>query len=254
MEIPAELPFPGGLEVGELTTYVQKQVVSSETLSGTKTLTESDYSLQWLDPNGTDRIVTLPAEATSTSRMFIILNTGSANNIVVKNGTATTIATLAAGIAGMFSCDGITWKYENFGGGAGGGISSLVEDPAPQLGGVLESNGKQVRLSKGADVPSANVLTLGTDGNHFDITGKTAITSINSLGVGTVVTLHFDDSLTLTHHATDLVLPGGANITTMAGDEMTFVEYAAGHWRCICYMKADGVIGANDTIDGGSFS
>jgi len=121
-----------------------------------------------------------------------------------------------------------------------GGISELSADPSPQLGGTLDTNAKQVRLSKGADVASASTLTLGTDGNYFDITGTTAITSIATLGVGTVVCLHFDAALTLTHHATDLVLPGGANITTAANDEAEFVEYATGDWRCTRYQKANG--------------
>lgn len=103
-----------------------------------------------------------------------------------------------------------------------------------------QTNSAIVKWSKGADVASANALTLGTDGNYFDITGTTAITSIGTLGVGTVVKLHFDGALTLTHHATDLILPGGANITTAAGDEAEFVEYASGDWRCTYYTRADG--------------
>jgi len=92
-------------------------------------------------------------------------------------------------------------------------------------------------LTKGADVASANALTLGADGNYFDITGTTAITSIGTLGVGRIVKLHFDGALTLTHHATDLVLPGAANITTAAGDEAEFFEYATGDWRCTNYQR-----------------
>lgn len=98
--------------------------------------------------------------------------------------------------------------------------------------------------SKGADVASATALTLGIDGNYFDITGTTTITSISTLGIGTVIKLHFDGILTLTHHATDLILPGGANITTAAGDEAEFIEYASGDWRCTKYSLASfGTIG-----------
>lgn len=93
--------------------------------------------------------------------------------------------------------------------------------------------------TKGSDVASASALTLG-DGNYFDITGTTAITSISTKGVGTVIKLHFDGVLTLTHHATDLILPGGANIATAAGDEAEFVEYASGDWRCTNYSKESG--------------
>lgn len=98
-----------------------------------------------------------------------------------------------------------------------------------------------VKWAKGADVASATALTLGDDGNYFDVTGTTTITSIATKGAGTVVKLHFDAALTLTHHATDLILPGGANITTAAGDEAEFVEYATGDWRCLNYQRADTV-------------
>jgi len=111
---------------------------------------------------------------------------------------------------------------------------------SPQLGGILDTNANQVRWSKGADVASAAALALGTDGNVFDITGTTAITSINTLAIGTVVVLHFDAVLTLTHHATDLILPSGANITTAADDEAIFYEYATGDWRCLVYLRATG--------------
>lgn len=116
----------------------------------------------------------------------------------------------------------------------------LLYDTSPQLGGILDSNDNQIRESKGADVASAGALTLGTDGNYFVITGTTTITSIGTLAIGTQVTLQFAAALTLTHHATDLILPGGANITTAAGDIAIFREYAAGDWKCVSYTKADG--------------
>lgn len=87
--------------------------------------------------------------------------------------------------------------------------------------------------SKGADIASAGALTLGTDGNSFDVTGTTTITSISSLGAGASVLLQFDGSLTLTHHATDLVLPGAQNIQTSAGETAIFWEYATGDWMLV---------------------
>jgi hypothetical protein len=111
----------------------------------------------------------------------------------------------------------------------------------------------QVTHAKGADVASAAALTLGSDGNYFDITGTDAITSIATIGAGMVVTLHFDAIVTFTHDATHLILPGGANITTAAGDEATLIEYAAGDWRCVAYTKADGTaVIAQDYYPGGT--
>ena len=96
------------------------------------------------------------------------------------------------------------------------------------------------RWAKGADVASATALPVLTDGNYFDVTGGVTVTSIDTVGVGTTVGLHFDDALILTHNATSLVLPGGANITTAANDEAEFIEYSTGNWRCTSYSRADG--------------
>jgi hypothetical protein len=95
--------------------------------------------------------------------------------------------------------------------------------------------------TKGDDIASGTTLTLGKDGNQFDVTGTTTITSIATQGIGSIVTLHFDGALTFTHHSTNLILPGAANITTAAGDIAVMYEYASADWRCVSYTKASGV-------------
>ncbi len=123
-------------------------------------------------------------------------------------------------------------------------INNVVEDTTPQAGGDFDMNGNQMKWAKGADVVSGTALPVLTDGNYFDVTGATTVTSIDTCGgdgtIAPVIKLHFDAALILTHHATNLILPGGANITTAAGDEAEFVEYASGTWRCTEYTKADG--------------
>ena len=94
--------------------------------------------------------------------------------------------------------------------------------------------------TKGGDIASDTALTLGKDGNQFDVTGTTTITSIATQGIGSYVTLHFDGALTFTHHSTDLILPGAASITTAAGDIAVMYEYASADWRCVSYTKASG--------------
>ena len=91
-------------------------------------------------------------------------------------------------------------------------------------------------FGKGADVASAAALPVDIEGSVFDVTGTTQVTSINSKGVGTTIYLQFDSSLIMTHHATDLVLPDGENITVRAGDIMILNEYASGDWRCLLYF------------------
>lgn len=70
-----------------------------------------------------------------------------------------------------------------------------------------------LKFAKGADVASAGTMTLGDDGNFFDITGTTTITSITAKTAGTVVFLQFDGVLTLTD-GSNLKLNG--NLVTAA--------------------------------------
>jgi hypothetical protein len=66
-------------------------------------------------------------------------------------------------------------------------------------------------------------------------------------------TLQFDGALTMTHHATNLDLPGEANITTAAGDVATFQSTGSNTVQCINYTRADGsgIAGGGDFSDGG---
>lgn len=91
----------------------------------------------------------------------------------------------------------------------------------------------------GADIASAATLNLtNATGNLVDVTGTTTITAI-TLGDGAERVVRFAGALTLTNSGS-LVLPGGANITTAAGDFAVFRGYSAGVVRCVSYTRADG--------------
>jgi len=111
--------------------------------------------------------------------------------------------------------------------------------------GNIATNDSQAQFSKGADVASATALAVQKDGNYFDVTGTTTITSINTTGgAGTVIKLHFDGACQLTHSSTNLILAGAQNFTTEAGDELEFVEYGSGTYRqtgwCLAGTKPGG--------------
>jgi hypothetical protein len=91
-----------------------------------------------------------------------------------------------------------------------------------------------VSFSKGSDIASAATLTLGADGNYFDVTGTTGITNISSRGIGTAIKLHFDDIVTITN-SSNIENIGAVNINTASGDEMEFIEFASGQWRMTTY-------------------
>ena len=105
---------------------------------------------------------------------------------------------------------------------------------------LTEAQTRAIIDVKGADVASATALPVIADGNYFDVTGTATVTSIDTVAIGAAITLQFSGILILTHHATNLILPTAANITTQAGDVVKFVEYAAADWRCVSYERADG--------------
>lgn len=91
-----------------------------------------------------------------------------------------------------------------------------------------------------ASVASASTVNLGaTSSLNVLVTGTTAITSLGTVA-NAYRRVRFSDVLTLTHNATSLVLPGGANITTAAGDIAEFMSDAGGNWRCVNYQYATG--------------
>lgn len=98
-----------------------------------------------------------------------------------------------------------------------------------------------VLFVKSSDIASATTTDLSTaTGNVADITGTTTITAFGTVQAGTVMFLRFTGILTITHNATSLILPTGANITTAAADEAIMVSLGSGNWRCANYQRKDG--------------
>lgn len=128
--------------------------------------------------------------------------------------------------------------------------SPLVSDTSPQLGGALDPNGNFIGLDKGGDIASASPLVIDTDGDYFDVTGTTNYAAM-TVAANRRFFLQFDGVLTMTHHATNLDLPGG-NITTAAGDVGEFFSTGTNTVQCVNYTKADGTavkIDANTVLD-----
>ena len=130
------------------------------------------------------------------------------------------------------------------------GLAFATALPAQSLG-FLVSDGANASFSttftgyavnevKGADVASAGTINLTTaTGNLVHVTGTTTITAI-TIPSGAERTVVFDGILTLTHHATTLILPSGANIITAAGDSMKVRGDGSGNARVVSYTAADG--------------
>lgn len=108
--------------------------------------------------------------------------------------------------------------------------------------------------TKGTDIPSATTTDIGSStGRFIHITGTTTITGLGTKTAGVVRFVVFDGSLTLTHNATSLILPGGSSIQTAAGDAAIFISEGSGNWRCVDYQKANGGSVASSVSPGSLF-
>lgn len=145
--------------------------------------------------------------------------------ITLPSATGTLVTTAVTALTSLVSVGTITTGVWN-------GTDIAVADGGT---GASTAYGAADNLSiHGADVASAATLNLDTaTGGLVDVTGTTTITAI-TLADGRERTVRFTGALTLTHGAS-LVLPGSANITTVAGDFAIFRGYAAGVVRCVMY-------------------
>lgn len=96
-------------------------------------------------------------------------------------------------------------------------------------------------LAKGTAVASAATIDIGAaNSDYVEVSGTTTITGLGTSTGRNHVWVKFQSALTLTHNATSLILPGGANITTAAGDVAEFVRVTGGNWQCLGYHPASG--------------
>ena len=131
------------------------------------------------------------------------------------------------------------------------GITSVVQDTSPQLGGFLDANGNYIQMEKGGDIASASPTVIDTDGDYFICTGTTNFSAM-TVAADRHFFLEFSGVLTMTHGAGTLDLPSGANITTAASDVAEFVSTASNVVTCVNYTRASGaaLVVANDSVDG----
>ncbi len=88
-------------------------------------------------------------------------------------------------------------------------------------------------------IASATTCDIGGEKEVFlNVTGTTTITAFGTVKAGTWKLLLFAGAVTVTHNGTSLILPGGANITTAAGDMMWAVSEGSGNWRVAVYTDA----------------
>jgi hypothetical protein len=147
---------------------------------------------------------------------------GTANQIIVTNGsgsiTLSTPQSIAATNSPTFAGLTLTAALSIASGGTGEATGYAALDAL---------------TLKGSDIASAGTTNLSSaTGCYVNITGTTTIIALGTAAAGVERVCQFAGSLTLTHNATSLILPGAANITTNPGDVATFVSLGSGNWIC----------------------
>ena len=183
------------------------------------------------------------------SGTFVINSTGqpvSANTLIEASVFNAFTADVATGLSTAITKDGQTtvtanlpmagYRLTGLGAGSANGHSlryeQLFSTSAVTLLGAMN-------WVKGADIASATTINLTTaTGNAVHVTGTTQIDAV-TLGSGMWRLVIFDGALTLTHHATNNNLPGGANITTAANDRALYWSDGTTVY-CAAYNKASG--------------
>lgn len=175
----------------------------------------------------------IKVNATNTGPTTINISSLGAKSVVINGSTALTGGELLTGVIYIIVYDGTNFQLI-------GGIYPNTSGYVYTSNGTSSAPSFQLfNLTHGADVASASTLNLDTaTGQVVDVTGTTTITAI-TLSNGRQRDVRFTGALTLTNGAS-LVLPGGANITTAAGDCAVFQGYGSGVVRCLNYTKADG--------------
>lgn len=135
---------------------------------------------------------------------------------------------------------------------AGGTVDKLYIGPA-----ATQINATRFEEYRGADVNSANDLTVGVDGNTFAILGTTQINAITRADwqAGSRIHLIFASALTVKNNTTGgagtdpILLAGGADFTTSTNDVLTLV-YSGTFWHETA-RKLASTGGAGVTADNG---
>jgi len=251
-----------------VTAYTQPVVADSEGRFPTIYAAAGDYKIKVTDSanvdlapevdnwtvlaNLTQTILSFPTVTKTTNYTVVAADRGkvlefdaAGSTLVVTLGAAT----LTAGFPIWIVNAGATGTIQlQFGGGETlNGLTTYSLTDTDQAVGITSRGAAgwreiaAVTLERQTTIASAGTITLG-DGGYFNVTGVTPITDIDFTNdmAGHKAWLKFDGVLVLTHNATTLILPGGVNITTAAGDTGLFVSEGSDAVRCHSYNRATG--------------
>lgn len=132
--------------------------LASLTLSAALSLAGMHEHVLRIDPNGSNRNVTLDNPEQNKGRWYIIRHVGAADSVIVKDG-ASTIATLSTGDVGLFVCNGSDWY-------AVGVLYAKAQSIAPAgvfLSAEQTGNGAPQNVAHGLGVTPSLVFAIPSD-------------------------------------------------------------------------------------------
>lgn len=135
------------------------------TMTTDRTLTDTDAPLQFLDPDGSARTVTLPAISTD-NHAYMIVNTGDGGEtITVKDAGAATVTSITNNSGGFIASDGNAWRPVSSGTLTAAGVSVDTTD----FGYSLSSTNTTVQSALNVldDAILRTIFTPGAGGNFI---------------------------------------------------------------------------------------
>lgn len=241
-------PVPGEQVQSELFVLPAQQYIPPSDLTPARAeVAQQDVLTPATEPPMPDNNGTVASASTLdltqiTSSFIEVLGTTTVTAIVIPEGQ-TRVLRFAASLtltngASLLLPDALNIKTMIYDYAVFRGYASSITRCVAYLPANVNTNGS---------IASATTVDLTTvAANTTDITGTTTITGI-TLVEGVTKIVRFTGALVLTNGAS-LVLPGSANITTVAGDYAVFRGYASGIVRCVIYSGS--ITGALRAPDG----
>ena len=93
------------------------------------------------------------------------------------------------------------------------------------------TDGAPIRLAQGADLASAASVTIGADGNIFNLTGSVPVAALSTRPINTLAVLVCVAGVTFTFNAVSLILAPGTDAILGPGDVLAFLSLGGGNWK-----------------------
>lgn len=184
-------------------------------VTGTTTITAITLA------DGRERVVRFTGALILTHGASLVLP-GSAN-ITTAAGDVAVFRGYAAGVVRCVSYQKLTGKAV---------VTSITASDVSAAVLAAFTFGPFTTIASATTTDLSTVATIGVS-----ISGTTTITGFGT-GANLLRIGKFAGILTLTHNATSLILPGGGNITTAAGDTFIALSDGSGNWTVVSYVRA----------------